>query len=65
MALEMGEAGAGVPLTWPAKAEDWATAQQAAQANPTVGSHIPQGVLFLHPHCRQPPKEGGNRVVLI
>lgn len=64
MALEMGKTGTGVPLTWFAKAEGWATAQQAAQANPTVRSHVPQGVLFQPSHCSQ-PKEGGNRAVLI
>lgn len=41
VALEMQEVGAGVFLTWPAHAEDWTTAQQAAQANPTSGPHIP------------------------
>lgn len=59
--LEMQEVGAGVLLTWPAKAEDWTT----AQANPTAGPHGPQGVLFLFPHCSQPLKEDGHRAVLI
>lgn len=67
VALEMPEVEAGVLLTWPAKAEDWTTAQRAAQANPTAGPHVvvPQGVLFLLPHCSQPLKEDGHSAVLI
>lgn len=41
VALEMQEVGSGVLLTWPAQAEDWPTAQRAAQTNPTAGPHIP------------------------
>lgn len=62
-----GDAGSWgrVLLTWPAKAEDWATAQQAAQTNPTAEPHVPQGVLFLLPRRSQPQKEDGHSAVAV